>query len=223
MKTLRERLPQRPQRGARDKDIAMNMMNRSPIRPGPVPPRAAAPNTNNGNRVITPPQGALRADANRPGTPNGARPAAPVSNAQRGEEMMHVIRQLSDVLTKENLALKRHKTGEVKALGERKEQLARLYQQHMNAIHRDPSMVKAWEPAKRNALAQVSIRLSELMRENASLLKANIGAINTFLKTVVEAVKQKQEKESASYTKQGALNGYASVKRNLAMSFNQTM
>jgi flagellar biosynthesis/type III secretory pathway chaperone len=180
-------------------------------------------------RSLTPPRGTMRAAPAQaaapqrpsPGAPARATPAA--ANAGRSDDMMAVIRQLSEVLTKENLALKRHKTEEVKSLGERKEQLARLYQSHMNAIHRDPAAVKAWEPAKRNALAQAAIRLSELMAENASLLKANITSIDRFLKSVVNAVKERQEKQSAAYTKQGALNGYAAVKRNLAVSFNQTM
>ena len=175
-------------------------------------------------RLVTPPQAALRAAPVRPGnsgTPQRA--SLPSANANRGDDIMAVIRQLSELLTKENLALKHHKTSDIKAFAERKEQLARLYQQHMNAIHRDPQAVKAWEPAKRNALAQAAIRLSELMSDNASLLKANITTINRFLKTVVDAVKERQEKQSASYSKQGALNGYTAVKRNLAVSFNQTM
>jgi|GEM_PF-4375001 len=190
----------------------MNMMNRNT-------PRHPAPAS---ERTVTPPRGAMRA---KPGQPVAAAPraVAPGANANRGDDMMTVIRQLSDLLSKENLALKRHKTAEIKGLGERKEQLARLYQSHMNAIHRDPAAVKAWEPARREALAHASIRLSELMKENASLLKANISAIDKFLKSVVGAVKDKQEKQSASYSKQGALNGYAAVKRNLAVSFNQTM
>ena len=35
---------------------------------------------------------------------------------------------------------------------ERKEQLARLYQSHMNAVHRDPSLVKSLDDAKRTAI-----------------------------------------------------------------------
>jgi len=190
----------------------MNMMTRNP--PQPTRPQS--------ERMTTPPQGVLRAAPSRPGQQNQTQNPT-TGNANRGDELLLVIRQLSDVLTKENLALKRHKNAEVKALGERKEQLARLYQQHMNAVHRDPASLKALEVSKRTALTQASVRLSELMTENASLLKANISTINKFLKAVVEAVKEKQEKQSASYSKQGALSGYTSVKRNLAVSFNQTM
>ncbi len=191
----------------------MNMMNRGPQHQA----------RQQSQPTVTPPRAALRAAPGQNGSQGAQRPVSASANTHRGDDMIIVIRQLSELLTKENVALKRHKNEEIKALGERKEQLARLYQQHMNAIHQDPTSVKEWDPAKRAALAQASIRLSELMRDNASLLKANITTINKFLKTVVEAVKEKHEKQSASYSKRGALNGYASVKRNLAVSFNQTM
>jgi flagellar biosynthesis/type III secretory pathway chaperone len=191
----------------------MNMMPRQPPRPN-VPPQ---------DRSMTPPRSALRAAVAQPAHRDAPRQVAPSANTHRVDDIMGVVRQLSDLLTKENLALKRHQTNEVKTLGERKEQLARLYQQHMNAIHRDPAAVKTWEPNKRTALSAAAKRLSELMNENASLLKANITAVNKFLKTVVEAVKEKHEKTSASYSKQGALSGYTSVKRNLAVSYNQTL
>ncbi|MDX2145630.1 MAG: hypothetical protein SFV19_19920 [Rhodospirillaceae bacterium] len=206
----------------------MNMMNRPFQRPSPAPVSTAPAARGNG-QTMTPPQAALRAPVagsgqarpgHQPAPANGANPRA---NAHRGDDMLAVVRQLSDLLSKENASLKRHKVSDVKVFGERKEQLARLYQQHMNAIHRDPTAVKTWDAGKRNALAHAAIRMSELMKENASLLKANITAINKFLGSVVEAVKEKQEKESASYSSRGALNGYAAVKRNLAVSFNQTM
>jgi translation initiation factor 2 beta subunit (eIF-2beta)/eIF-5 len=210
----------------------MNMMNRSFQRPA-GPPASTATSARGPDRptdqVVTPPQSALRAPVSGPGpTRPGQHPAPgrgvnPKANVHRGDDMLAVVRQLSDLLSKENASLKRHKVGDVKVLGERKEQLARLYQQHMNALHRDPDAVKTWDAGKRNALAHAAIRMSELMKENASLLKANITTINKFLGSVVEAVKEKQEKQSASYSRQGSLNGYAAVKRNLAVSFNQTM
>ena len=141
----------------------------------------------------------------------------------KGEDLLQVIRQLSDLLMKENAALKRHKPDEVKALTERKEQLARLYQGHMNAVHRDPSLLKSLDTAKREALTQNAIRLGDLMQENASLLRANIQSINMFFKAVTDSLKTRQEEKAAAYSRSGSLNGYAVNKRSLAVSFNQTM
>jgi len=190
----------------------MNMMRRE----FPVPPRQAAPGAT------------TQPSAVRPGTPAAqtARPAAGVPGVRpqaKGEDLFQVIRQLSDLLVKENAALKRHKSDEVKALTERKEQLARLYQSHMNAVHRDPGLLKVLEPSKREAMAQAAMRLGDLMQENASLLKANIQSINLFFKAVTDAMKSRQEEKAAAYSRSGSLNGYAVTKRSLAVSFNQTM
>ncbi len=185
----------------------MNMMrNDAPRRP--VPP--SAPGQRDQGLARPGPARTPGAAAKRPGT-------------GKVEDIFQIIRQLCDLLTKENAALKRHRNDEVKAMTERKEQLSRLYQGHMNAIHRDPSLLKALDPAKRNAMAQSAMRLGDLMQENASLLKANIESINMFFKAVTNAVRDRQEEKAAAYTANGAMNAYGLTRRNLAVSYNQTM
>lgn len=167
----------------------------------------------------------------RPGQPvnttaQAARPAAGVPGVRttaKHDDLMQVMRQLTDLLTKENAALKRHRPDEVKSLTERKEQLARLYQGHMNAVHREPTLLKNLEPAKREAMTQAAMRLGGLMQENASLLKAGIQSINMFFKAVNDALKERQDEKAAAYSRRGSLNGYAVNKRSLAVSYNQTM
>lgn len=202
----------------------MNMMRRD------LPAQAALRNAP--QRPGTPAPAA--APLHRPGTPAAQSAAAAAARVNagaaasgrpstKGDDLAQVIRQLSDLLVKENTALKKHRQDDVKALTERKEQLARLYQSHMNAVHRDPTLVKSLDAAKRTALTQAAVRLGELMQENASLLKANIQSINMFFKAVNDALKTRQEEKAAAYSRRGALNGYAVAKRNLAVSFNQTM
>ena len=87
---------------------------------------------------------------------------------------------------------------ETKAMTERKEQLSRLYQGHMNTVHRDPSQLQAMDPVKRNVMAQSAMRLGDLMQENASLLKANIESINMFFKAVTNAVRDRHEEKAAA-------------------------
>ena len=188
----------------------MNMMRRD--LPG-APARstgAAGPRPMAGSPISVAPRG------NGPSQGPGLRPQP------KTDELMMVIRQLTELLTKENASLKRHRTDEVKAFTERKEQLARLYQSHMNAIHRDPSVLKALDPSKRLALTQQAMKLGELMQENAALLKGNIQSINMFFKAVTDAVKERQEKMAAAYSRSGSMSGYI-AKRSLAVSFNETM
>ena len=159
----------------------------------------------------------------RPQTSSQGRMQPPGPGRAKGDDLFMVMRQLTELLTKENAALKRHRSDEVKAFTDRKEQLARLYQGHMNAVHRDPNCLKVLDAAKREQLAQAAVRLGALMQENASLLRANITSINLYFKAVTDAVRQRQEEKAAAYSRRGALNGYAVTKRSLAVSFNQTM
>ena len=144
-----------------------------------------------------------------------------VRKTNRSEDMFQIIRQLNDVLMKENVALKKHRVEDVRVLGERKQDLSRLYQQQMNAFHRQPELLQQMDEGKRNALIQAGNRLTDLMKENASLLQANIRVINTFMKTVVDAVRSRQERKAAAYSEQGNLDGYTAAKRNLAVSLNE--
>lgn len=197
--------------------------------PRPVPP-SPRPLPNTAPRPVQPVAAPLSQSSPQPramaGSPISVAPRAMSGAGARPqpktEELLAVIRQLTELLTKENAALKRHRTDEVKTFTERKEQLARLYQGHMNAVHRDPGMLKALDPAKRAALTQQAMRLGELMQENAALLKGNIQSINMLFKAVTDAVKEKQEKMSAAYSRSGAMGNYI-AKRSLAVSFNQTM
>jgi len=194
----------------------MNMMRRDLPNPPRPPMTGSAARPTVAQIARTQAQAGTPAARPAPGVP-GVRPTV------KADELFQVIKQLCDLLVKENTALKRHKPDEVKALTERKEQLARLYQSHMNAVHRDPGLLKALEPAKRDQLTQTAMRLGDLMQENASLLKANIQSINMFFKAVNDALKTRQEEKAAAYSRSGALNGYAVTKRSLAVSFNQTM
>jgi hypothetical protein len=132
------------------------------------------------------------------------------------------MRQHCDLLTKENAALKRYRAEQVKQLAERKEQLANLYQTHMTTLSRNPKALQGLDTAKRTTLIQMAARLADLMRDNASMLRANIRSIDTFFQCVTDAVREREAQKSASYSRSGILNGYATVKRNLAVSYNKT-
>jgi len=148
--------------------------------------------------------------------------AAGMSTRGKTDDIFMVLRQLSELLIKENAALKRYRVEEVKALAERKDRLAILYQSHMTAIQRDPSLLKGLDTSKRTMLAQLAARLAELMRDNASMLKANIQSIDIFFQAVNDAARERQDTKAASYTRNGMINGYATSRRNLAISYNQT-
>jgi hypothetical protein len=203
----------------------MNMMNRPPFPrtttgAAPTRPGASAP----GRPAAVPPAAlkGISPNATMRPPPQAPAPMSAKTAGAKADDMFMVMRQLCDLLTKENAALKRYRVEEVKSMTERKEQLAALYHTHMNALQRDPAAMKGLDTAKRTALMQLAARLAELMRDNASMLKANIRSIDTFFQSVTDAVRDREEKKSASYSRAGVLNGYATVKRNLAVSYNRT-
>ena len=218
----------------------MNMMNRQPPRPNQpnantqatTPQRPVAPAMRAGVPLTrpaqpTPPQVGRgpHPQGRAPGAPIRPNPPSPLDAkivGAKADELFMVMRQLCELLTKENAALKRYRAEEVRALTERKEQLANLYHAHMATVSRDPGALKSLDTSKRTTLVQMAARLAELMRDNASMLRANIRSIDTFFQAVNDAVRDREEKKSASYSRAGVLNGYASVKRNLAVSYNQT-
>jgi hypothetical protein len=203
----------------------MNMMRHFNRPQTSAAPRPAAP-------AARPSAPAANAPAPRPVANAPARSADPRAHAHppgvvasrpgKAEDIFMVLRQLSELLIKENAALKRYKVEEVRALAERKERLAVLYQNHMNAIHRDPNLVKSLDTAKRAQLMQLAARLAELMRDNASMLKANIQSIDTYFQAVNDAVREREERKSASYSRGGTMTSYLTTKRNLAVSYNKT-
>ena len=193
MNTMRNSVPSRPQTTAR------------PTTPTPAPQAGRSVQPNAGGRPSSDP-----------------RPGLPPSRPGKADDIFMVLRQLSELLVKENAALKRYKIEDVKALAERKDRLAVLYQNHMAAVQRDPSLLKSLDTAKRTQLMQLAARLADLMRDNASMLKANIRTIDTYFQAVNDAVREREEKKSASYSKGGMLNGYTVSRRNLAVSYNQT-
>ena len=142
---------------------------------------------------------------------------------QRGDDILMIARKLCDLLTKENQALRKHKVEIVQQMSAQKEDLAKLYQRQLLAFHKDPNLIGQVEPGRRSALKTMGERLSELMRDNASLLRANIEAINRLMKTVVEAVKENQQEKASAYSKSGAIGAYAATRREAALSCNTEM
>jgi hypothetical protein len=212
---------QPPRSGQQPTANTANPQQRSvtPQRPVTVPNRAGVPLTRPAQQTPVQP---VRSQPGPSIRPNPPQPLTAKTLSAKADELFMVMRQLCDLLTKENAALKRYRAEEVKALSERKEQLANLYHAHMATVGRDPSALKSLDTSKRTTLVQMAARLAELMRDNASMLRANIRSIDTFFQAVTEAVREREEKKSASYSRAGILNGYASVKRNLAVSYNQT-
>ena len=155
------------------------------------------------------PGGQSRAGQNRAGQP-------------REQDITAIIRQLTEVITKENTLLRRRKFTEIKPLAEAKEKLAHLYQERLIRFHRNPDLIRQMDPARRAAMEAMAKRLDDVTKENDLLLRANMEAVNRMLQTVVTAVKLHKNSKAAAYQDTGNL-AISGNKREMAVSVNQTM
>src|SRR5262249_5345715 len=141
----------------------MNMMNRPPFPRSPVGAAPTRPGAGPQGKPAPVPPSAMKGvspnAALRP-PPQAPSPMSAKTAGAKADDMFMIMRQLCELLTKENTALKRYRIEEVKAMTERKEQLAALYQAHMNTLQRDPGAMKGLDTAKRTALMQLAARLA---------------------------------------------------------------
>jgi len=157
-------------------------------------------------------QASLSPDDSRPRSPN-----------QRGDDLLMVARRLSDVLVKENTALRKHNVQQVREITPQKEDLAKLYQRQLLAFHKDPKLIAQMDEGRRSALKTMGERLSELMRDNASLLRANIESINRLVKIVVDTVKEQKQETASAYGANGAIGAYEGNRRDSALAYSKEL
>lgn len=135
-------------------------------------------------------------------------------------ELMDIIHGLSDLLEKENSALKKHEIETVKELLERKTFLTRSYQEHMIAINKNPDIVQSQNEEQKKDLKDLAVKLEKLTGENDKLLKANIDAGGKLLEAIVQAAKSAHEKD-AVYSVNGSK--IEKKKNPKSLSFNKTI
>lgn len=158
-------------------------------KPAPTLPQGAPPRPQMGmlskllGRPQEPPPPKLKVP------PPSIGPAAQPSPAKL-DQVREVVTLLNDVVKAENAALKGNDIDAVRDLAERKERLARLYNDHVQAIAAAPRIVADMDADARAGLKALAEDLEKNMGTNARLLKANLDAANRLMKIVVEAVKE---------------------------------
>ncbi|MCK5296581.1 MAG: hypothetical protein KAJ75_06800 [Alphaproteobacteria bacterium] len=135
-------------------------------------------------------------------------------------ELLDIIHGLSDLLEKENDALKKHELEIVKELLERKTFLTRSYQEHIIAMNKNPDIIQSQNEEQKESLKVLAVKLEKLSGENDKLLKANIDAGGQLLEAIVQAAKSVHEKD-AVYSVNGSK--IEKKKNPKALSFNKTI
>lgn len=183
-----------------------------PGRPTPIVAKAAAPTP-----VSAP------TSAKPVSTPTSAKPVAATGGAAKPSvtartmpstdirtlpanlgPMVEAIHIYDELLTEENAALKAGNAKGVEALLDRKMAATRLYQERLRALLADPQCTRSMAPERRNEVIAMVKCLEERAKENTTLLKANMGAIEQLFE-VINTAARKMRHLDVAYSKAGMI------------------
>lgn len=136
------------------------------------------------------------------------------------DDLVWACTNLCELLSFENQALSAHDVQSVREIAENKQALARIYEQAVQPMAEDPSLVDALEPEQRQELAELGQLLKEIVEKNAMLLKAEVAACESLMSAMVSAVKQNSTK-TMTYGKSGVLGANPATDIN-SISLNDT-
>jgi hypothetical protein len=118
--------------------------------------------------------------------------------------MVEAIHLYDDLLTEENAALKAGDSKSVEALLERKMAATRLYQERLRTLLADPQCTRGMAPEQRSEVIAMVRCLEERAKENTTLLKANMGAIEQLFE-VINTAARKMRRQDVAYSKAGTM------------------
>jgi hypothetical protein len=146
--------------------------------------------------------------------------------ATRINDLIVISEQLSDVLARENKALRERRHGELDILLPRKDELSRAYFTRIQGLaeHAKDDDVKAVDPALRDRLRERGEQVRGLVEENAQLLTIAREVSRRVLDSVAEAVKASQPK-AGTYSAEGRVDAARarSAPPNLPISVDQSL
>lgn len=139
-------------------------------------------------------------------------------------DIPEVVERLTDLLIKENAALKAFKPEDFKDELETKGKLAKLYERQMMLIARQPELltIVATEKEDRTALKEKVDLLEKEIKKNDSLLRANIQGSKNYLDIVLKATRRERQK-NATYGAHGAFREGKEAGLSTAISYDQTL
>ena len=135
--------------------------------------------------------------------------------------VIEAVRLVDNVLSEENLVLRRHDAVGVAALQERKLAATRLYNERMRLLSRDAEATRGMTLEQRSELVTLARGLDDRVRENAILLKASMDAIDRLFGCINQAAQQNANKE-VNYSRAGMVAANASPSA-ASIAFNRTV
>jgi hypothetical protein len=119
-------------------------------------------------------------------------------------ELIEITTRLTNLLTKENKALRKHDTEEATALLSEKNSLSEIYEEHVQAVMNHSEHLNALEPTLKETLSSIGEKAKTLIEENAILLRASIVANQRVMEMVADALSSARNKVT-TYSADGTM------------------
>ncbi len=104
-------------------------------------------------------------------------------------DLLTVANELHTVIVAENVALKAQDYAKVDTLYDRKEGLARVYEQYMQALNINPAQLKELPKAEQEKLRNIAEKLKVAGDENILRLRGHIKVTQTIIDAVADTVR----------------------------------
>lgn len=131
--------------------------------------------------------------------------AEEVKSSQKADQIIEVATLLLDLLDKENEALRAHDDDVVTGMVDMKDNLTRLYADHLDTVAQNPLLLEDITEEQQGALRELNDELNVAVALNARLLQAEMEAGKRLITAIVDAAKD-QASVNATYSRNGALD-----------------
>lgn len=141
--------------------------------------------------------------------------------AEKIELMKQIVSGFTEVISKENEALKNSKAEEVKVLYEQKVKTVAAYRSLSAFFIKNRAAVAAFEGKEKEELKELSVALDKALKTNELLLKTRMEAGKKVMDTIINIAKKTNKSNATSY---GAQGNYTPLDNNYnALAFNRTL
>ena len=137
------------------------------------------------------------------------------------EIMKQVVTGFTDVINKENEALKNNDVSAIKALYEQKLKTIAAYRALSTFFIKNKDAVSSFQGPEKDELKELASRLDESLKVNEMLLKTRMEASKKVMDTFINIAKITNKSNATSY---GAHGNYTPLDNNRnALAFNRTL
>ena len=137
------------------------------------------------------------------------------------EMMKQIVIGFTDVISKENNALKENNIVVIKALFEQKLKTVAAYRSMSAFFIKNREAISAFKGPEKEELKELSQKLNETLKTNEMLLKTQMEAGKKVMDTLINIAKTTNKSNATSY---GARGTYTPLDNNRnALAFNRTL